>query len=78
MIVRDEFWHKHTPVFVTPFYQRNNYFGVFLQLQRRAKRQFLSCDFVEYFCVAKPQKRDLKAVQRTQCAVLQRFVRLGF
>ena len=31
--------------------------------QRRAKRQFLSCGFVEYFCVAKPQKRDLKTVQ---------------
>ncbi len=29
----------------------------------RVQRQFLSCGFVEYFCAAKPQKRDLKAVQ---------------
>ncbi|QEY16377.1 hypothetical protein D0C16_10525 [Cellvibrio sp. KY-GH-1] len=57
------------------FNEKQSIFGVFLQLQRRAKRQFLSCEFVEYFCVAKPQKRDLKTVQRTECAVLQRFVR---
>jgi hypothetical protein len=37
--------------------------GVFLQLQRRGKRQNLSRGFVEYFCAAKPQSRDLNSVQ---------------
>jgi len=29
---------------------------------------------VEYFCAAKPQNCDLKTVQHTQCAMLERFV----
>ena len=44
------------PIFLTPD-------GPNIDAERRAKRQILSCGFVEYFCVAKPQKRDLKTVQ---------------
>ena len=41
---------------------------------RRVQRQFLSCGFVEYFCAAKPQNRDLKTVQGAKRLVLQRLV----
>ncbi|MGO0449434.1 hypothetical protein ACTMLW_24035, partial [Escherichia coli] len=34
------------------------------------------CGFVEYFCAAKPQRRDLKAVQGAKRLVLQRIVSL--
>jgi hypothetical protein len=33
---------------------------------------------VEYFCAAKPQNRDLKTVQHTKCAVLERLVSIGY
>ena len=59
-----EVWHcKKSLKRYRDFIKKRRNFRVLLQLQRRAKRQFLSCSFVEYFCAAKPQNCDLKTVQ---------------